>query len=202
MRRFSDRPFPHYNHYDRQVGRGGTGTGGGQHDSGTLPLSPNLQRLVEDKYKETLLIFNESLARYEGVEGGVNKALIPHLTNTIQHIQGLIDPVLAQVQQYRRQQGGGHQESGECPSRPLFSLSARLKSIARNLQRSAVFSAPAPLNPAQLRLGGGADTRGGKGKFLHHLQNKLQEIQIEATEILSTAIRSDRDASEMSHRPR
>ena len=59
---------------------------------------------------------------------------------------------------------------------------------------------PGPLNPSQLRLGGGADTRGGKGKFLHHLQNKLQEIQIEATEILSTAIRSDRDASEMSQR--
>merc|ERR1711911_91928 len=76
-RRFYDRPFPHYNYYDRQVGGGGTGTGGGQGDSGTLPLSPNLQRLVEDKYKETLLIFNESLARYEGVEGGANKALIP-----------------------------------------------------------------------------------------------------------------------------
>ena len=59
---------------------------------------------------------------------------------------------------------------------------------------------PGPLNPSQLRLGGGADTRGGKGKFLHHLQNKLQEIQIEAAEILSTAIRSDRDASEMSQR--
>ena len=28
MRRFSDRPFPHYN-YDRQVGGGGNGTGGG-----------------------------------------------------------------------------------------------------------------------------------------------------------------------------
>ena len=69
MRRFSDRPLPHYG-YDRQLGGGGTGTGGGQRDSGTLPLSPNLQRLVEDKYKEAMLIFNTSLAMHEGGEGG------------------------------------------------------------------------------------------------------------------------------------
>ena len=69
LRRFSDRPIPHYS-YDRQLGGGGTGTGGGQRDSGTLPLSPNLQRLVEDKYKEAMLIFNTSLAMHEGGEGG------------------------------------------------------------------------------------------------------------------------------------
>merc|ERR1712026_234587 len=159
LRRFYDRPLPHYG-YDRQLGGGGTGIGGGQHDSGTLPLSPDLQRLVEDKHKEALVIFNESLAKHEGVEGGVNKALIPHLTNTIQLIQGLIDLVMSRVQTYRRQQGGGHHQPGECPSQPLFSLSARLKTIAQNLQRSAVLGAPAP------RLGGGGARPGPSGGWV------------------------------------
>ena len=106
MRRLSDRPIPHYNYYDRQVGRGGTGTGGGQRDSGTLPLSPDLQRLVEDKYKETLLIFNESLAKYEGGEGGISPALLPGINFHINHLSDHIQSTLNQVREYREQRGG------------------------------------------------------------------------------------------------
>merc|ERR1711911_135969 len=126
---------------------------------------------------------------------------------------------LSQVQQYRRQQGGGgHHEPGECPSRPLFSLSARLKSIAQNLQRSAVFGAPAPhlggggvppspLNPAQLGLSGGeitrgVDARGRPVQYLRLLEDKLQELQRDTDGIFSINIRSDRDASEVNRRAR
>merc|ERR1711860_134184 len=109
--------------------------------------------------------------------------------------------------------GGGHHESGECPSRPLFSLSARLKSIAQNLQRSAVFSAPAPhlggggvppspLNPAQLGFSGGVDARGRPVQYLRFLEDKLQELQRDTDGIFSINIRSDRDASEVNRRAR
>ena len=105
MRRFSDRPFPHYN-YDRQVGGGGDrNRGGGRRDSGTLPLSPNLQRLVEDKYKETLLIFNESLAKYEGGEGGISPAFLPGINFHINHLSDHIQSTLNQVREYREQRG-------------------------------------------------------------------------------------------------
>merc|ERR1711860_412548 len=48
-------PIPHF---IDQVGVGGAGIGGCQRDGGTIPLSLELQRLVENKYKETVLIFN------------------------------------------------------------------------------------------------------------------------------------------------
>merc|ERR1711911_329571 len=53
------------------------GMGGCQRDGETIPLSLELQRLVENKYKETVLIFNASLAVHEGGEGEISPALIP-----------------------------------------------------------------------------------------------------------------------------
>merc|ERR1711946_35860 len=135
--RLSDRPIPHYNYYDRQVGRGGTGSGGGQRDSGTLPLSPDLQRLVEDKYKETLLIFNESLAKYEGGEGGISPALLPGINFHINHLSQQIQSTLDQVREYRERGGGGQVEPQNCPSKRLQTLLTRVKDLAINLRCQA-----------------------------------------------------------------
>merc|ERR1711946_48605 len=57
-----------------------------------------------------------------------------------------------------------------------------------------------PLTPSPFRLGGGADTRGGKGRYLLQLEDKVSRVRGETEEILSTAVFSDRDAAEASQR--
>merc|ERR1711946_97776 len=120
-------PIPHS---IDQVGVGGAGIGGCQRDGGTIPLSLELQRLVENKYKETVLIFNTSLAVHEGGEGEISPALIPGINFHISHLVSLIEPVLTQVQQYRQQQGGGrYVEPEDCPSNGLKVLLARVRHL-------------------------------------------------------------------------
>ena len=54
-----------------------------------------------------MLIFNESLAKYEGGEGGISPALLPGINFHINHLSQQIQSTLDQVREYRERGGEG-----------------------------------------------------------------------------------------------